>query len=495
MNDAGIYGISQRQPPSNMQAEMSLLGALLSNNRAYERVVDFLEPRHFADPTNGRLFQLIGERILDGRTVDAVTLKADLEHSGVLDEVGGTAYIAELITSMVGVSIAGEYGAAIRDAWLKRQLVEVGQQIANEAFGLMSGEKQVEAAERALSELGGGAARRDRVVNLGDAVHAAVAQAEAIHRGGPSPAVMTGIAAVDEAIGGLWPGNYILFGGIPGSGKTSLAVQIAVSLAQRLHDAAIRAGASLIEAKRQPGVAIFSLEMSAEEIGQRVAAFRAGVSVTDLLRGKLDATVAVELARAERETAHLPVRIHDCRAISVKLLGAKIRMHLQRQPELLIVVDHLLVLDTEAADGKRSSGNDAANVSKAARDLKQLARDTNLPFLVLTHATRASQARTNPRPVLTDCKYAGEGDADTLFFVHRPVMFFDSEPPPRGAKEGKDAYGERRSRWLDDRERLADLAELVVVKRRMGPTSVKHIRWHGPTTSFHNWDGNTDENA
>ena len=471
-------------------AELALLGGILANNRAYELVVDFLQDQHFADPVNGRIYRHIGERILGGHTADALTLRSELENSGVLDEVGGTQYIADLLTSMVSPRTAGEYGRAIHDCWLRRQLIEVGQSVVHNAFGAdpsLTGERQVEAAERALSELAGGTRGRDRVVSLGDAVSAAIQQADAIYRGGPSPAVMTGMRAVDDAIGGLWPGNFIMLGGIPGSGKTSLAVQIADSIAQRLHDAAIRSGATPEQAMKQPGVAIFSLEMSAEELGQRIAAYRANISLLKLVKGELDMASAAELVRAERETMWLPVRIHDCRAISMKLLAAKVRMHLQRQPELLVVVDHLLVLDNEDSSGKRSSGNDASNVQKAARDLKQLARDTNLPFLVLTHATRASQARTNPRPMMQDVKFAGEGDADTLFFVHRPIMFMDAEQPARGGKEGEEAYDKRVQRWRADRERAEELAELVVVKRRMGPTGVHKLRWHGPTTSFSDW--------
>src|SRR5271165_1717535 len=118
--DSPLLGLSQRLPPSNLQAEQALLGALLANNKAYERVSEFLIPEHFVDPVHGRIFQSIARRIEAGQLADAITLKAEFEHSGVLAEVGGTAYLAQLLTAMVGIINAGDYGRLIHDAWLRR---------------------------------------------------------------------------------------------------------------------------------------------------------------------------------------------------------------------------------------------------------------------------------------------------------------------------------------------------------------------------------------
>ena len=133
--DSPLLGLSQRLPPSNLQAEQALLGALLANNRAYERVSEYLAPVHFADPIHGRIFQAIARRIEAGQLADAVTLKGEFEHSGILEEVGGTAYLAQLLSSMVGIINAAEYGRAIHDSWLRRQLIDIGEVVVNNAFG------------------------------------------------------------------------------------------------------------------------------------------------------------------------------------------------------------------------------------------------------------------------------------------------------------------------------------------------------------------------
>src|SRR6201993_3554742 len=151
-----LFGLSQRLPPSNVQAEQALLGAPLANNRAYERVSEFLAPEHFADPIHGRIFQAIVRRVEGGQLADAVTLKAEFEHSGVLEEVGGTPYLAQLLSAMVGIINAGEYGRAIHDAWLRRQLMDIGETVVNNAFGAdaeLDGGQQIEAAEHSLFQL------------------------------------------------------------------------------------------------------------------------------------------------------------------------------------------------------------------------------------------------------------------------------------------------------------------------------------------------------
>ena len=156
LGDSPLLGLSQRLPPSNSQAEQALLGALLANNRAYERVSEFLAPEHFVDPVHGRIYQSIARRIEAGQLADAVTLKAEFEHAGILDEVGGVPYLAQLLSAMVGIINAGEYGRAIHDAWLRRQLIDLGETVVNNAFGAepeLDGAKQIEFAEQSLFNL------------------------------------------------------------------------------------------------------------------------------------------------------------------------------------------------------------------------------------------------------------------------------------------------------------------------------------------------------
>src|SRR6476659_7166485 len=151
-----LLGLSQRTPPHNYQAEQALLGALLANNKAYERVSEFLAPEHFAEAAHGRIYRAIQRRVEAVQLADVVTLRPEFEHSGVLDEVGGPAYLAQLLTAMVGIINAGEYARLVHDCWLRRQLVDVGEEVVNRAFGAeaeLSAKEQLEAAEQRLFDL------------------------------------------------------------------------------------------------------------------------------------------------------------------------------------------------------------------------------------------------------------------------------------------------------------------------------------------------------
>ena len=236
--DSPLLGLSQRLPPSNVQAEQALLGALLANNRAYERVSEFLAPEHFADPIHGRIFQAIARRIEAGQLADAVTLKAEFEHSGVLEEVGGTAYLAQLLTAMVGIINAGEYGRAVHDAWLRRQLIDIGETVVNNAFGAdaeLDGAQQIEAAEHSLFQLATDGAVAGGFVTFERALTEAIHGAErAFKRAGHVSGLTTGLRDLDAKMGGLHPSDLVILAGRPGMGKTSLATKIAFGAAKAL---------------------------------------------------------------------------------------------------------------------------------------------------------------------------------------------------------------------------------------------------------------------
>ena len=157
-NPDDLLRLSQRVPPQSPQAEQALLGALLANNKAYEQVSEFLAPEHFADPVHGRIFRAIQRRIEAGQLADISTLRPEFENSGELQEVGGPAYLAQLLSAMVGIINAGEYGRLIYDCWLRRQLMDVGEEVVNRAFSAeaeLSAKEQLEVAEQRLFELDG----------------------------------------------------------------------------------------------------------------------------------------------------------------------------------------------------------------------------------------------------------------------------------------------------------------------------------------------------
>lgn len=211
VGDGPLAGISQRLPPANPQAEQALLGAILANNRAYEKVSEFLAPAHFADPVHALIYERLSARIERGQMVDAITLRAELEHDDLLADAGGVAYLAQLLTAMVGIVNAGDYGRAIRDTWIRRQLIDVGETVVNRAFGMeqpLNGAEQIEAAEEALFALSADRDPSGAMVSFDQALQQAIAQAEVAYQApGHVTGLTTGLADLDRKTGGLHPSD------------------------------------------------------------------------------------------------------------------------------------------------------------------------------------------------------------------------------------------------------------------------------------------------
>ena len=301
------WALSQRQPPHNTQAEQALLGALLANNRACERTCGFLKPEHFADPVHGRIYGAIARRIDAGQLADAVTLRTEFEHAGVLDDVGGTAYLAQLLSAMVGIINAGEYGVAIHDAWLRRELIEIGETVVNNAFGsdqdMPSGADQIEAAEQALFNLySNGAKSNSEPDPIAAAVQKAIDEGERESREQGISAVSTGLPSLDAKILALRAGHLIVIGARPGMGKTSMARTLGLNISA---GRGTTPDGELIDDQRLGRPVLHcALEETETDWGAANLAQLAGVSIGSVLSGEvLQDTEAAARSRPGAEAA------------------------------------------------------------------------------------------------------------------------------------------------------------------------------------------------
>ena len=392
LGNALLPGLSQRLPPSNLQAEQALLGALLANNRAYERVSEYLTPTHFADSIHGRIFQAIARRIEAGQLADAVTLKGEFEHFGILEEVGGTAYLAQLLSSMVGIINAAEYGKAIHDSWLRRQLIDIGETVVNNAFGAdaeLDGSGQIEAAEQSLFQLateGGG--NDGGFVSFEAALGHAIKGAErAFQQAGHVTGLTTGLRDVDGKLGGLHPSDLLILAGRPGMGKTALATKMAYGAAKALLLEARALGPD-VQPKKQ--VAIFSLEMSAEQLATRLLSEEARISGDRIRRGDIGQKEFDKFVEVSREIGALPLQIDDTPAITMSMLRTRCR-RLQRTKGLaMVVVDYLQLMRPSA--GTRPE-NRVLEISQITQGLKALAKELAIPVMALSQLSRQVENR------------------------------------------------------------------------------------------------------
>ncbi|GBR24309.1 replicative DNA helicase [Kozakia baliensis] len=485
-NSDGLIGLLRRTPPANLEAEQALLGALLTNNKAYERVSDFLIAAHFADPINGRIFEAIARRIDRGMLADPITMRAEFEHSGLLDEVGGTQYLAKLLTAMVGIVNAGDYGRAIHDAWIRRQLIDIGENVVNNAFGARSdldGSDQIAAAEETLFKLATDKGQDGGFVSFERALTGALEVAEqAFQRTGDVSGLTSGLRDFDKKTGGLHPSDLLILAGRPAMGKTALATKIAFSAARALQREAE-------EKNTQPrgAVAIFSLEMSSEQLATRILSEQAEVSGERIRRGDIGQREFDRFVRVSRELATLPLHIDDTPAISLSAMRTRCRRLARTKGLSLVVVDYLQLM--RPAIGTKPDSR-VLEISMITQGLKAIAKELSVPVIALSQLSRQVESREDKRPMLSDLRESGsiEQDADAVMFVYRDEYYLQQRMPKDSAYDSMDKYQVALEEWQRKMALVHNKAELILEKQRHGPTGTISLYFEGEFTRFGDLD-------
>ena len=447
--------------PHNFEAEQALLGSILMNNAAYQRIAEFLRREHFADPLHGRLFAAVGKLIDCGQAVSPLTLKAYAEQDADLKAAGGSAYLAKMATASVHVLDVAQMGNVIRDLALRRQIIGLATEaIAAARAGdpVDTAAAQVERLERGLYDLAESGTGGTGFLGAAEMLRQTVMVAEAAHKKqGALTDVSTGLRALDDLLGGLHRSDLIILAGRPAMGKTALATNIAFHAA-RTHPAESE---RLVEGGV---VGFFSLEMSAEQVMTRIVAEQVGVSAERVRRGQLTSVEMDRLLTVVAELRNLPLLVDPTPALGVAALRARAR-RLKRQRGLkLIVVDYLQLCESTRKDGR------VQEVSEVSRGLKALAKELDVPVLALSQLSRDVEKRDDKRPRLSDLRDSGtiEQDADVVMFVFREEYYLSP---------GGDAGSAR----LCD---VAGNAEVAIAKNRHGPTGTVHLHFDGPTTKF-----------
>lgn len=456
-----------RLPPSNVPAEQAFLGALLCNNKVLDRAGPLLA-QHFADPINGRIFDEAQRLIGEGRVVDAVTLKAAFGNSGILDEVGGVAYLTQLLTAMVGIINAGDYAREIRSTWLRRQLIDAAEIMSNEAHELGPRRSPEEIAMAAIAMIdaainsGGGLIETN--TTLDQAMDAAIAAIEKA-RGG-SAGLSTGFNCIDARLGGLEPGLIYVLAGRPGSGKSALGHRIALNAAL--------CGVPVLE---------LSLEMSATQLGRRALATFSGVPLNVMKTGQISQGDGERLTLARRKLHNLPLIIDDAAGQTPRMIAAKCRAAKRKHGALgLVMLDHLNLTRPDEEDARHGP---TYVIERACGTMLQIAKDLNVPVLLLTQLNRGVENREDKRPMLADLRQAGaiEQDAYAVGFVYREEYYLNNEPE---RKEGEldERYIARLRSYEDHKASVAGKADLIWAKVRDGEPGTDHLLFDGRTTTF-----------
>lgn len=462
-----MNAIYAEPPPVVLAAEQALLGAIMANNKAYEAVGAFLLPEHFAQPVHGHLYRKMAEIIGKGRHVDAMILNIELEHAGILKEVGGVPYLADLLHAMVGILPAIEYGKAIKDAWVRREAMAVMEESrvsCSLRTGEQSGQEIVSEAIARLSELaepdGGRGTLSQAANNLLAGVEAAHQRQIGFER------LEVGLPSVDRLLGGLWPGNLYFLMAHSGSGKTSALMQFCRHIARNLTGGA--------------HVHMFSLEMSQEDILLISTAAESRWTAEQIRAGDIgDADQWLRLKATTKVLGELPIVIDDA-PVDMAALKLRAREIKRSKKTRLIVIDHFDLIDQDAS---RRPMNLNEWVPRAGKALKDLSKELGVPVLVLRQVNKPAD-RDSARPTRNDLPFDKGQAADEIHAIYRREMDMPADPPGIGLLRSAEKQAEARHDWDEQKRAARGAAEWIALKRRFGPTGSTHLRFDGPRQLF-----------
>ena len=437
----------ERLPPQAVEVEQAVLGAMLLDQRAVGRAIELLDERYFYHAAHGVIFQAIIALYERNEAVDQLTLGEELKKMGKLEEVGGVVYLATLASEVATAANVDHHARIVFEKGLSRALIETATQITERAFEERSDAQELlDWSEQRIFALS------ERQLTQGfegieTVLHEAFEHIERAHnRVSSVSGVDTGYADLNDMTSGFQAGDFVIMAARPSVGKTALALCLA-------RNAAIETGT---------GVAIFSLEMSKQQVAQRLLCIETRMDLHKLRTGRLREDDWLHLTRNVGRLAQAPIYIDDTPGITVLEARAKARRLMRERGVGMVIIDYLQLMSTREQVYSREQ-----EVSSISRGLKGLAKELNIPVLALSQLSRAPEARTDRRPQLSDLRDSGslEQDSDVVMFIYRPDLY--------GIKTGEGAS-------------LEGVAEIIVGKQRNGPTGSVNMMWNAHCASFEN---------
>ena len=463
--------------PHNLEAEQALLGCLMFDNAAFERLSDRLRGSHFFEPFHQRLYTAIEDHIRQGLLAEPTILMERFKQDPAFQEFGGLRYLADLVDRAPPAANAPDYARVVYDLALRRELIRIGGDIIKEAPEPETAAiDQIERAEQSLYSLAETGKPSSGFVSFAEALKGAVHIAgEAYQREGKLAGLATHLDDLDQKLGGLYPSDLLVLAGRPSMGKTALATNIAFNVARSYRYDITPEGRKTVSGGV---VAFYSLEMSAEQLAMRILADASGVSSDRLRKGEIDASDYGRVRDAAIEIGESPLFIDATGGLSISKLAARARRLKRAEHGLdLIIVDYLQLVTTGDSGGQK---NRVQEISEITGGLKALAKELNVPIIALSQLSRQVESREDKRPQLSDLRESGsiEQDADVVMFVYRESYYLGRAEPKEGTEE--------HLKWQEDMDRLRHQAEVVIGKQRHGPIGIVKLAFDEDTTRFGN---------
>jgi len=433
-------------PPHSIEAEQAVLGGLMLDNSGWDRIADVVVAEDFYRYDHRLILTAIISLSEASKPFDAVTVSQWLKNTDELEEAGGLAYLGELARGTPSAANIKAYAEIVRERSILRQMIEVGTTIADSAFSPEGRESKelLDQAEQAVFRIAEQGSRgKTGMQSIKTLLSDAVNRIDTLYQqDDPLTGVPTGFTDFDEATSGMQSSDLVIVAGRPSMGKTTFAMNIA-------ENAAI---------KHQKPVAVFSMEMSGEQLAMRLMSSLGRIDQSRIRTGKLEDDDWHRLTSSMGILADAPLFIDDTPAMSPTELRARARRMAREHGLGMIVIDYLQLMQTGGSE------NRTAEISEISRSLKGLAKELNVPVIALSQLNRSLEQRPNKRPVMSDLRESGaiEQDADVIVFIYRDEVY-NPETTDKG------------------------IAEIIISKQRNGPIGTTRLTFLGQYTRFENF--------
>lgn len=455
MADNLIEKILPRTLPSNIQAEQMLLGAILINAELLNQVSEFLKAEHFAEKLHQNIYSSIEIITEKGLSATPITLKSMLDKDALFIEAGGSDYLGKLATLALMVINPYDYGRVIYDLAIRRQLIEIGEEIVNVAYDSTlenDSTKQIEQAEVKLYNLATEGINERSFVKIYTSIGESLASINrAMKNSDHVIGISTGLTDLDMKLSGFHNSDLVIIAGRPSMGKTAFAINFALNACKSLQ-------AKNKSEENIPSVGFFSLEMSSEQLASRLLSMYTKLDSSALRSGNVSEEHYNDLRRAAAELSELPFYIDDTPALSIAAIRTRARRMKRKHNLGILFIDYLQLIK-----GSGKSDNRVLEISEITQGLKALAKELNIPIIALSQLSRAVEQREDKRPMLSDLRESGsiEQDADVVMFLYREEYYLTrKEPQPGDAKHAE---------WQTKLNQVHNVTDIMVAKHRNGP--------------------------
>ena len=459
---------SQKQLPSNIEAEQAVIGSILVSNDIYDEVSLIIDSKKFFDPIHVKIYETIESLIAKGLLANPITLKNHFENNEGLKELGGQEYLIKITKFSTSVKQTIDYANIVQEMHVRRELIKISESVLDQASHSnevqKSGETIIQNAEKLLFDLAERGHFNQSFMKFESALKQTIEMAKSAYQNEEGiVGVPTGLTDLDSRLGGLHKQDLVIIAGRPSMGKTALATNIAFHAAKNIEKKGSKST-----------VAFFSLEMSSEQLSTRILSEQSRIRSNDIRRGKVSEKEFEQFIETSKNIFELPLYIDETPAITIAAISNRSRRIKRLFGLELVVVDYIQLMRS----GRKMENNRVQEISEITQGLKALAKELDVPVLALSQLSRQVEQRDDKKPQLADLRESGsiEQDADVVMFVFREAYYLERKEPSLGTVE--------HSEWQQKMEEISRLAEIMISKQRHGPTGNVKVEFEAMYTKF-----------